>query len=502
VPLGTGQFEEEHLERMRESPAGNFEAQEAVVVFRRPGKLPEFTMAVATPVAEVLDSIDGIREDIAIEASVMVRLALAISVLGFLLVTFFTCLLARDVGVPLRRTAAEAAQITRNLGHADLFAGIVQDLSARNLSSIGELAQLRYGYLSMLEDLAARRARRNAAQKVGNPFFAEAALPAGPHDEELLPLPLPPLGDEVDPGLMALKQAFADAAAAGGKSDDDATGEAATGGPARRPKGPRVSRTNSLAAHMGVLLRLPLLLALSVTVGMVVLWAVVEGQRWVRPVMDQMVREEVDSLPGRCSQRAELLENNFRVAAISLLMLRDHAEGVFQGRVAVGPPYPSYQAGGLDGRKPTLPPGGLGTGNGRDGKAPAGKNTVASGWYRHPVRSPLTGAAFTYTGPDPNRPEELAADLERLAHLENTARAIYRSVEGGKFENIYWGMEQTEIFQMYPFDQVMESYKAFKGRCARPKEPGGRTGWRFEGYTPLCRDWYDEAMKGTEAVVF
>jgi hypothetical protein len=258
---------------------------------------------------------------------------------------------------------------------------------------------------------------------------------------------------------------------------------------------------NQISVRLVLQLVTPLAVALLVIVLVTTTLMLTKTSEWIGPVTDMMVQEELTSLNLRCQQRAELVTETLGSAMKTLLMIQAYASLLYSGSsdMSLHTGYNTAFAGNYC-------PSGTGPSTcnldirwsteADEERIPLRQiNLENSAWY-----APSSSAAPSYRRQDPSLVSAIGdAYLDqqykgtypngssRASHLDNVARVAYFSSE---VTDVYFGWESNEAYRIYPYRAFTSWYWTPKGATV----DGWVCGTVSEGYTPLCRDWYQDAV--------
>lgn len=476
---------------------GHVEVDDHLII-RRPAWDGEYCLAAVIKIAEVVGPIVDQKEDIESAANGLILMVVAIIVCCFfLLVMPCTVLLSAQLSKPLVETSRQSRIMARNIG-GDLLQDVWIDAGGSGTKGqrmvrageeerkrcldggIGEVTELRAGFVNTLAQLQGKR--DTPPTPALNPLYTKV-LP----DEQ---------GDDADPNAPA---------GAVTSLVEEKFGQVTVQycDPTLQRKNtlmeiPPTRCHNQISVRLVLQLVLPLAVALFVIVVVTTALMLSKTSEWIGPVTDMMVQEELTSLNLRCQQRAELVTETVDSAVNTLLMVQAYATLLYSGSADM-----LLHAGYNTAFAGVSCPSGGSTCNfnswSRDSdeeRVPGRQiNLEHSAWY-----APSSAAAPS----SQRQPSSVVSDVgdayldqqyqdtypngsSLASHLDNVARVAYFSSD---VTDIYFGWESNEAYRIYPYRYLESWYWEPKDATVN----GWVCGRVDEGYTPLCRDWYQDAV--------
>ncbi|CAK0862100.1 unnamed protein product [Prorocentrum cordatum] len=479
---------------------GHTEFDEHLVI-RRPAWDGDYCLAAVVKIAEVVAPIEEQKDDIESTANSLVLTVVVIIVCCFVfLVMPCTVLLSMQLSKPLVETSRQSRIIARNIG-GDLLQDVWIDSGGPGTTGqrivrageaerkrcfdggIGEVTELRAGFVNTLAQL---QMKRDAPPTPAlNPLFTKV-LP----DEQ---------GDDADPNAPS---------GAVASLVEEKVGQVTVQycDPALQRKNtlmviPETKCYNQISVRLILQLVTPLAVALLVIVVVTTTLMLSKISQWIGPVTDMMIQEELTSLDLRCQQRAELVKETVGSAMKTLLMIQAYAALLYSGSADM-----SLHSGYNTAFAGISCPSGTGPFtcnlnfrpvNEIDEKRVPGRrinlehsawfapssSAAPSGWRQSSSVVSDIGDAYLdqqFVDGDPSY-----SGNSRASHLDNVARVAYFSSD---VTDVY--STSNEAYRVYPYREFSSWYWTTKDATVN----GWVCGTVTAGYTPLCRDWYQDAV--------
>lgn len=277
-------------------------------------------------------------------------------------------------------------------------------------------------------------------------------------------------------------------------------------GAAAPPDWQPLTRFNRIYCQIGCRLLLPMAISVIVVLSLVSGLVRTDLDKWMVPVKDAMIEQELTTLDNQAYERAALTSAAFAGYASSIGQVADFFERLYLPNgthaLPLGTPYPSHfspidqckQSSVFDnGGQCTTPPG--------PENCTTGDRCVrfySSAWYMpaQPLSTYGNDTAALKPGADMSESATLA-EQEAGSQLDNIFRSVYFATG---VSDVWAAFESSEVIRQYPYADL--SLYADPQKCDAiggidTNEPSNE----LQSYTPLCRPWYRNAANSSSFVI-
>mmetsp|Transcript_47001 Transcript_47001/g.110699 ORF Transcript_47001/g.110699 Transcript_47001/m.110699 type:complete len:1281 (-) Transcript_47001:1689-5531(-) len=470
----------------------------------------QFCLVVATPIGEIDSPIEDQLDDIKAGAAELFRVPLLLCLICGGVLIVIVLLIAVELSRPLKQSAFESQRIAESIGHPeiDLRApdqrpGILQLCYQAVLGNVGEVTNLRSRFHVLLDDLLAKRQTVKPAQ---NPLHGHTD--AFQQAEGWT-------GDDLD---EAQAEQLTGLTMVGGVSIE-------TRVEVKAQFEDRKTFWNRLRMQLSFKVIFPLVVCI---VGIVVYSSLrmnAKATDWAKPVQEQMIIEELQSLEQRVDQRARFVTEYLTRERNTLIGVKQYWRSLIQGDFNFEPGSaptafleprsqcarylrefaglaedPVFVSNGAC-THPALSPETLAQ-DANDNFRPAQADINVEGASLFVPRDKLVDDPANDGRPPTKTPAEseaydlgtVAEEARVMAHMSNAMRAGYFSTVP---TDIYLGTHMNEAMWIFPTNDL-EGYMNPNGPrycdSVRDAEWSVYKGKRTETYNPTCRPWYQRAV--------